>query len=320
MMKGIAHFASGLCVATFVPGVVEASAAGSLLIPLAGAFAMLPDFLDFRFAKFLQKRHAEVIPVVDCATDPQLTARTLAQQLAAQLQLVRTTGCRRVVQLHPRRLGVIDWATWTVRFDDAAACVTVRFRGRAASVPVPGLAYGYDGELEAGELGGPALSFEPGPDGVTRVEFLPWHRTWSHSLVLALVCGVLAWLMFGALAGVVCALGFAVHVLEDQLGYMGSNLFWPFTRGRARGMELLHSGDAIPNFLVVWTSLALMLLNLDRGAVTPRIEAAPYLLGVVVVPACVLLLRYVRRRVRAATYAGRQRDALAEGESGGAVG
>lgn len=318
-MKGIAHFASGLCVATFVPGVVEASAAGELWIPLAGACAMLPDFLDFRFARFLQRREAEVIPDPDCGTHPESTARVLAHQVAEQLRLVRETGKPRVIQMHPRRLGVIDWATWTLRFDEQAGVVTVGFRGASASAPIVGVHYGYDGELEAGELGGPALSFDPGADGVTRVEFLPWHRTWSHSLVLAVVCGIAAWLMFGKLAGAVCAFGFAVHVLEDQLGYMGSNLFWPLSAGRSRGMELLHSGDAIPNFLVVWTSLALMLLNLDRASALPRIDAGAYLLGVIVVPGLLLLLRYARRRLRLDSGGSRTREAMAEGESAGAA-
>ena len=316
-MKGIAHFASGLCVATFVPGVVEASAAGELWIPLAGMCAMLPDFLDFRFARFLQRREADVIPDVDCGADPALTARVLAQQVADQLRLARECGRPRVIQMHPRRLGVIDWATWTLRFDEYAGVVTVGFRGASASASVSGVRYGYDGELEAGELGGPALLFDPGADGMTRVEFLPWHRTWSHSLILAAVCGVVAWLAFGKLAGAVCALGFAVHVLEDQLGYMGSNLFWPLSTRRSRGMELLHSGDAIPNFLVVWTSLALMLLNLDRASALPRIETGAYLLGVIVAPGILLLLRYARRRLRLDTGGSRMREALAEGESAG---
>lgn len=67
-MKGIAHFASGLCVASFVPGVVEDAAQGGLLIALGGACAMLPDLLDFRFAKFLARRDADILPDRDQPT------------------------------------------------------------------------------------------------------------------------------------------------------------------------------------------------------------------------------------------------------------
>ena len=33
-----------------------------------------------------------------------------------------------------------------------------------------------------------------------------------------------------------------------QLGAMGSNLLWPLTRVRFPGLNLIRSGDAIPNF------------------------------------------------------------------------
>ncbi len=314
-MKGIAHFASGLCAATFVPGVVEAAAAGALWIPLAGACAMLPDFLDFRFARFLQRRQADVQPPPDAASDPAAVAAALANAVAGQIALAQSSGMPRVIQLHSRRLGVIDWATWTVRFDAAARRVHVKFRDCGACATAGDFDYAYDGELEAGELGGPALLLAPDALGMVRIEFLPWHRTWSHSLMIALLCGVLAWLLFGPSAGIVSALGFTVHVLEDQLGYMGSNLFWPFTRDRARGLKLLHSGDAIPNFLTVWTSLALILFNLDRATDAPVLDGVPYLLGVVVAPGVLLGMRYVRRRLRASLLHSEQRESAAEDEA-----
>ena len=76
-MKGIAHFASGLCLASFVPGVVESAAQGSLLIALGGACALLPDTLDFKFARYFER--AESVDPDPAHLDPQ----AIADQIAA---------------------------------------------------------------------------------------------------------------------------------------------------------------------------------------------------------------------------------------------
>ncbi|MBX7214254.1 MAG: metal-dependent hydrolase [Thermoflexales bacterium] len=310
-MKGISHFASGLCVASFIPGVPELAAAGGLHIALGGACAMLPDFLDFRFARFLERPDAEIIPD---ATRPD--AQALADDLAANLRAVAETGRPRIVQMHPARRGVIDWALYTVRFDAARGEVSVQLTGntreaRAAAGP---LDYTYDGALDISELGGPSFRFSPGPRGV-RIEFLPWHRAWTHSLVLALALGVLLAAVFGPLAGLAGGLGYATHVLEDQLGYMGSNLFWPFSRQRAPGLSLLHAADPIPNLVTVWLSLTLLLLNLDRARLAPALEMGPYLAFIVLAPSLTLLAVFARRKLRAALAVAQteaQRDAIEE--------
>ena len=157
--------------------------------------------------------------------------------------------------------------------------------------------YTYDAEVKIDIFSGPSFRFERKGDAIS-VTFLPWHRAWSHSLTVAIGVGVIAGLLWGWLAGIVAALGYAVHVLEDQLGAMGSNLFWPLTRIRSPGLNLIRSGDAIPNFLTVWTACALTLFNLDRFADAPRLPAAPYLLGVVALPirACADLRRRTKSR------------------------
>jgi membrane-bound metal-dependent hydrolase YbcI (DUF457 family) len=107
------------------------------------------------------------------------------------------------------------------------------------------------------------------------VQFLPWHRAWSHSFTLAAVLGLITGVLFGSIqAGLVAFLGMSAHIVEDQLGYLGSNLFWPITKERPAGARLLHSGDAIPNFLAVWTALVLILFNLDRFSAPCRIATA----------------------------------------------
>ncbi|MCS7060486.1 MAG: metal-dependent hydrolase [Anaerolineae bacterium] len=312
-MKGISHFASGLCLATFVPGVVEEAAKGSLLIALGGACALLPDTLDFKLAKFLEKRDADILPDRD-----QPDAQHIADQLAHQIRVVQQEGRPRVVQLHPLRLTVAEWVLYTVRFDVARGDVVVSLDrdGADRRAHVGKLDYTYDGPLHIEELGGPSLKLVPSPNGV-RIEFLPWHRTWSHSLVIALALGLILGVLLEPRAGLVAALGYAVHILEDQLGFMGSNLFAPLSRGRTDGLKLLHSGDTIPNLVTVWLSLTLILFNLDRAQAMPLLSAGPYLAFVVLLPSALLIALYVRRQYRKHVERlerQRQRDLVAESE------
>jgi hypothetical protein len=123
-------------------------------------------------------------------------------------------------------------------------------------------------------------------------------------------------LLLGPAAGMVAAFAFAAHVIEDQLGYLGSNLFWPFTKQRSNGMKLMHSGDTIPNMLTVWVSLMLLLLNLDRVRDVPLIALGPFLGFAVLLPVVVLLGAYARRRWQKFNAdVERNRDAIAENEA-----
>jgi hypothetical protein len=309
-VKGIAHFASGLCIASFVPGVVEDAAQGGLLIALGGACAMLPDLLDFRFAKFLARRDADILPDRD-RPDPQALADALAGEFAAA-----TSNRPRIVHLHPLRRGVADWVLYSVRFDAARGDVVVTMGDAEGRAHVGRLDYPYEGALDVIELGGPSFAIVRGGQGF-RIEFLPWHRTWSHSLVLALGLGLVLAALLGPLAGLVSGLGYAVHVLEDQLGYMGSNLFWPFTRRRFAGLRLMHAGDAIPNIVTVWLALGLLLLNLDQARDVPLIAVGPFLGFGVLLPTVGLTLAYARRKWSRVLAEQLAREALAEGEADG---
>jgi hypothetical protein len=88
------------------------------------------------------------------------------------------------------------------------------------------------------------------------------------------------------------------HIAEDQLGFLGSNLFWPLTKQRFDGLKLIHSGDAVPNFFAVWTMLILILFNLDRFSPQPVINPVTYF-GLAWLPALVLLGYYIYNRYRA---------------------
>jgi membrane-bound metal-dependent hydrolase YbcI (DUF457 family) len=178
-----------------------------------------------------------------------------------------------------------------------------------ASPGVP-MVHTYEAETRINIFSGPSFRFERRDDAV-HVTFLPWHRRWTHSLVLAAALGLGMGLLLGPVAGWVSGLGFATHVLQDQLGFMGSNLWWPLTKTRTTGLRLLHSGDGLPNFLSVWLAVALILFNLDRFSSAPRLAALPYLLLVVLLPALVLGALYGRERRRGD---GRPVEALRQGD------
>jgi len=167
---------------------------------------------------------------------------------------------------------------------------------RCTSSEIPGLAEGrasvdarilhtYDAETKIDIFSGPSLAFERADDAV-EVTFLPWHRAWTHSLFMAGLLGAAGFLI-APVYGLAMALAALAHIVEDQMGFMGSNLLFPLTRKRAMGLKLLRSGDAIPNFLAVWVSLAVILLNLDRFSEAPVIPVWPYVLVVIVAP-CLL--------------------------------
>ena len=293
-MKNIAHFATGLALASFVPGVMQQAAQGSLLIALGGACAMLPDVLDFRLARYLIHVNANIRP-----DSVQPDAQQIAEQIASQVQMLGHGNDSRVVQLHPRRRSAAEWVTYSVAFDiphgDVVVCLDEG--GAVGRVHAGPLDHSFEGPVHVDELGGPALRF-CSENGSLHMEFLPWHRQWTHSLFLALLLGlVCAWLIEPR-AGMVAVLGYSAHILADVGGHMGSNLFSPFTRKRSKGLGLYHSVDAIPNVVTVWVSLTLLLLNMDRIQASPIISLGPYLAFAVALPACVLLGVYVRRSWR----------------------
>ncbi len=331
-MKGITHFISGIAAASFIPGVVEAAAHGSYLLALAGACALLPDTLDFKFWRYFEQPQVSIDPGVDI--DPQ----AVAQKVADAINTAYETGRPLRVQLHTIKLGADLWRQYALRFNVERGEVTVRvgpivntsqlpYPGsepepkREATVKVtPRLHYTYDAESKVDIFSGPSFSFERKGDGV-QIVFLPWHREWTHSLVVALAVGLLAGLLvglfggwpLGLVAGVCGAVGFATHVLEDQIGAMGSNLFWPFTHRRYAGLNLVRSGDAIPNFLTVWLACATILFNLDRFSATPRLGLV-YIVYAIIVPAAVLITayQYGRRKRAMPIEKARQMDIVAE--------
>lgn len=338
-MKGIAHFITGVALATFFPDVVQAGAAGSLLPVLGGIGGILPDTLDFKFARYFEKYQLEIDP------GPEPDARQIAEQVVGAMRQAYETGRSQNVMLHTIRLGGDLWRQYAIRFDPVQGGVAVRIGPvvNTSQVPFPGseppplsspplggkeggrevrlkvgvpMVHTYDAENEIDIFSGPSFRFERKGDRL-HVHFLDWHRRWSHSLTLAVALGLLGWLLFGKWGGLVIGLGFAGHIFEDQLGFMGSNLFYPLTKGRMIGAQLLRSGDAIPNFLTVWVAVMAILFNLDRFSAQPMLDPWWFLGLAVVLPMVALggLYQWLRwRGERQAKEALQQRDIVSETE------
>ncbi len=328
-MKGLSHFATGVALATFFPAVVHAGAAGSLLPMLGGIGGILPDTLDFKFARYFERYDVEIDPGVEPS------AGAIADALVAAMRRAWERGEPQNVMAHTIRLGADLWREYAIRFDPQAGAVEVRIGPlvNTGQVPYPGtepvgavarrevgvpLVHTYSAEYRVNIFSGPSFRFAREGD-VLHVHFLEWHRRWSHSLTLAAAAGLLVGVLFGFWAGLVFALGWAGHVLEDQLGYMGSNLFWPFTKGRVPGLGLIHSGEPIPNTLTVWTSLVLILANLDRFSAMPRLPQPAFLLVALGVPWLLLGGLYAWGKAKAASpsrEASAQAEMIAEAEEG----
>ena len=347
-MKGIAHFCTGVAIATFFPEVVQQAVGGSLLPVLGGVAGILPDTLDFKFVRFFEQYDEEIDP------GPEPNAREIAEQVAGAMRRAYETGKPQNVMLHTIRLGADLWRRYTICFDPAHDEVAVRIGPivNTSQVALPGSEFPplspppfhpppwggqrggtegerearvrigvptaptYDKETQIDIFSGPSFKFERWGDRL-QVHFLDWHRRWSHSLTLAAALGLVGGLILGKWAGLVIGLGLVGHILEDQLGFMGSNLFYPFSQRRSRGAQLLHSGDAAPNFLTVWTAVALILFNLDRFSAQPRLDPRWFLGLAVALPALVLggVYQWQRRRERGrATEALQQGDIVAEME------
>jgi len=111
-----------------------------------------------------------------------------------------------------------------------------------------------------------------GASGAVVPLFIPWHRQWSHSILVGLMLALPAGLLWDPLAGFVVAAAYTAHIALDQLGHMGSSLFWPLTLHRTAGLKLQHSGEAFPNLAAVWLSCLLIFWNLAHHAARSTIE------------------------------------------------
>lgn len=319
-MKGISHFITGVAIATFFPDVVRQAALGILLPVLGGIGGILPDTIDFKIARYWERFDFSIDP------GPEPDAGRIADVLVRAMQKAYQEGQSQSVIAHTIRLGADLWREYTIRFIPGSNEIAVRIGAmvNTGQVPYVGsepkasrevrrqvgvpLVNTYSEAYKINIFSGPTFRFAREGEQLY-VHFLDWHHRWTHSLILAIGVGLVMGVLIGLLtgdqliarwSGLVTWLGYSGHILEDQLGHMGSNLLWPFTKKRIPGPGLIHASDALPNFLTVWTSIALILYNLDRFSGGMPLLPESYLLTAVAVPWVILGGIYVLGKVRQA--------------------
>jgi membrane-bound metal-dependent hydrolase YbcI (DUF457 family) len=286
-MKGIVHFINGIAVATFVPAATTMAASEkSFVLLLGGLFGLLPDTLDFKFYHFFYRR--------DCIIDPDpadMNAEEIARRIAACANDALKEGREIRLQLQTIQLSADTWRRYTVAFDVEKSEVQVElgpvittsqvpFRDSAPREKAFGrakvngiMAYTYDRSTAVDILRGPSFSFKPAGRDRVAISFLPWHRSWSHSVTLSILAGALVWLLLGQTCGLVAGIAMLAHVVLDCLGFMGSNLFWPVTKARTVGLRITRSASAMPNFVTVHASIVAIVFNLNRMSDSPVFSA-----------------------------------------------
>ena len=288
-MKGIVHFVAGVAAASCFSFAVEAGANGNpIYFILGGCCGLLPDSIDFKFSKFFYKHDIEIAP------DPSdLNAEIIADAIALAINGVFKTGESVDIKLDTVRLGADLWQRYNIRLDGVNRQVEVSFADVVnTGMMVVGVYEGSSCRKAVSEvecdvksdymamttvdiLDGPVLRIEScGSKGVG-IRFLPWHRAWSHSLVFALLMALLGTLVFDINAGFVVFAALVAHIVLDQLGFMGCNIFYPFTKQRILGFGLAHSMAALPNLSAVWASILIIFWNLARTAGVPWFSLNP---------------------------------------------
>jgi membrane-bound metal-dependent hydrolase YbcI (DUF457 family) len=281
-MKGIAHFISGVAAASFCPWAVEAAQNGNPAFFILGAAAgILPDTIDFKFYRYFY-RHDVSVELRPDRLDPQ----PIANAVAAAVTEAAATGRPVRLKLATIKLSADNWRQYRVKIDPEAGEVRVQFgpvvsTGQSPqsgtlpvnrpvavakfSVPVR---QSYEPVYTVDIFDGPSFLFQRSEGGAVEIDFLPWHRNWSHSFTVAALLAGLALLWIWQ-AGVVVFCAYALHIIEDQTGHMGSNLFFPFTGKRTPGLKWMYSGDAFPNFGCVWLCCLLIFWNVYAAIPDP---------------------------------------------------
>ncbi len=279
-MKGITHFAAGIAIVSFLPGAVNAGMNGNpLYFILAGIFGLLPDTIDFKIARFFAKNDIEVIPDPH-RRDPQMIAE------AIRLAIDRAASSRKPVRLklNSIKLAADEWQSYKIVFDTVNRKVTVTYGpivdtgGNPVNSSEPedditataalgcAMKVDYQAAVTVDILEGPTFEFQLIDDRKINASFIPWHRSWSHSFVVGLLFSLVAVVAWDVRAGMAAMLAYSAHICVDQLGFLGSNLFYPFTHKRTEGLKRLHSGDPVPNLLIIWASCLVVFWNLYRAS------------------------------------------------------
>ena len=350
-MKGLTHYIVGVAVATFFIDAVQMTLIDkSWIILLGGVFGILPDFMDFRFARYLIVHDYEVTP-----GHKELNPRVVADTIVKAIDEAAQTGKSVKIKLHSMKVTQDLWRQYSVQFDTDRKEVIAKIgplvttgqteqpdtapkgdKAMAVAKYKSDINHTYHLATNIDIWHGNDYEFVPEGDKV-RVDFIPWHRKIWHSLTAAFLFAPLGLLFYGLdyegiLACIIIIVAFWSHVLADQMGNLGSNLLYPFTKKRSRGLKLTSAADPFSNISFVWGAIAIIIFNFNAFNYTHTfmmwgidnyhglnyfIGFGEYFLLIVVIPMALLKLgitfykkKFITRAVKEEALSDEEKEAL----------
>lgn len=283
-------------------------AANSFILLLAGGYGLLPDTLDFKVGQYFSVPEFEIDPDPK-NPDPQAMADKFAEaisyagrtgkfirvqfyptQVGASLwrqysvlfpekeviiqfnELVKTSQVP-IPGTAPKKNRVgrakLEYALKSRNIEVDWLNKVVRFLRRLIKGPDKESTTVKPSTIEI--FSGSQFGFQLEEDGKLYFNWLPWHRTWSHSWVLGFLLTIPIYIIAYLSNfyhwwnyGLVAFIGFFTHITEDMTGHIGGALFWPLHKPRSEGLELFKASDPRTNFSVMYSAILLTIWNTDR--------------------------------------------------------
>ena len=281
-MKGLTHYIVGVAVATFFIDAVHMTLIDkSWILLLGGIFGILPDFMDFRFARYLIVHDYEITP-----GHKELNPRVVSDTIAKAIDQAAQSGKSVKLKCHSMKVTQDLWRQYSVQFDTDKKEIITKIGPLVTTGQTPqpdtapkgdkavaiarykaDLNHTYHLATNIDIWHGNDWEFVPEGDKV-RVDFIPWHRKIWHSLTAAFLFAPFGFLFYGLgyegiLAAIIIIVAFWSHVIADQFGNLGSNLLYPFTKKRSRGLKMTSAADPFSNFSFVWGAVATIVFNFN---------------------------------------------------------
>ena len=209
-MKGIVHFLGGIAWTSMSSHAVKAAGEGNPFYFIVGGICgLLPDLLDFRINKFLSK--SDIIAVPDPLNpDPDV----ISAAFDAAISKAMFTKKPVLLKLYTIRLASDRWRRYVIHFNTKEQRIEVeigevistsrnvidnsdKIKGRKAILRVPcDLRLDYFSEISVEALDGPQFIVSCEGNKGIRIGFIPWHRKWTHGIILSACLGCLGWVIY----------------------------------------------------------------------------------------------------------------------------
>lgn len=246
-----------------------------------GVRVRVPGYLDF---------DAEGRPYWNVADGPH--PKYIAELIAKAIDLAYETNKRVTVKIYNIRMPGDVYRRFFIHYDSSNKKIRVLMRPLVSigGLPVGGVrvpSYRMLGEASTKHLfkkvylrptvidafSGPEIGFTKNlEEGVVEEEFVPWPRGFTHSFTAGFLFSIFLIPMLFLLGyrnylylTIAAILGYWMHIIEDQMGLMGSVLLPPVTKKRVPGLMI---GPRIPtamNFATNWAIISVLVWNLNRG-------------------------------------------------------